>query len=73
MASKRTENIIIGVVAAWAAAVFISNAFEPEMPPAPVAVAGDAENIQMVADTQAGPSPPQATSEGRQITDADRA
>lgn len=71
MASKRTEKIIIGVVGALAAAVFVSKALEPTSAPTPPPSIVTTSPEPMPVTPQ--PEPQASTPKNRQMTDADRA
>ncbi|RZM31608.1 MAG: hypothetical protein EOP67_32115 [Sphingomonas sp.] len=70
MASKRTEKIILGVVGALAAAVFVSKALEPNPAPTPPPAIDTTTPEPM--PTTLRPEPQAFTLKSRQMTDADR-
>lgn len=71
MASKRTEKIVIGVVGALAAAVFVSKALEPT--PAPTPPPAIVTTAPEPMPTSPRPEPQASMRTSRQMTDADRA
>jgi hypothetical protein len=71
MASKRTEKIVIGIVGALAAAVFVSKALEPTpaptLPPSIATTAPEPTPATLQSEPQA------SRPKSRQMTEADRA